>query len=113
MKSKFRNVALAAIPAIASIFLSVQGNLAHGDGRFTQRAAPSLRVLANSDLLLIGRVDRAQVSEPQLSVLGQWVKVPADQIDEINGVLVGSVVEVYGEIAADGSLKVSAVANLS
>jgi hypothetical protein len=74
--------------------------------------AANFRSVAASDLLALGPVEQVSVKTAEIRVLGQLAVVPALQRNMVSEELVGRMVAVYGELNANGSLKVSGVAEL-
>jgi len=71
-------------------------------------ASLSLQSLVDEDLLLLGPVESLNLPESRIQILGQWVTVPSIR----SSISVGELFAVYGEVASDGTYKVSAVSDL-
>ena len=77
-----------------------------------QQSTKSIQTLANSDLLLLGPVERVDPANMQIHVLGQVAAIPASsQALKINGL--GKMVAVYGSLNINGSLKVREIQELN
>ena len=65
----------------------------------------NFKLIAHSDLLMLGPVDAVDESNARAQVLGQWIQLSPSRRPKG---LVGRVLAIYGSVAADGSLEVTA-----
>jgi hypothetical protein len=71
-------------------------------------ATASIQSLVDSNLVLLGPVERVDLPESRIQVLGQLVTVPNTRTN----VIVGELVAIYGVVDANGTYKISAVSQL-
>ena len=108
MKIKVDRIAGAICAFAISLFIvgSYPQNVAIG-------ATPdAFRSLSESDLLILGVVDRVDASKREFEVLGQLIAYPANQRAVAIESLIGHVVAVFGAVNANGSIDVRSVREL-
>jgi hypothetical protein len=75
-------------------------------------AATTFQVLAGSDVLALGPVERVDVSKLQIQVLGQVIVIPAAQSSGLAD-LAGRMVEVHGSVNPDGALRATKLSEIT
>ena len=96
-----------------SLMVVSPGLISNALGASTDQVSTSFQLLTKSNLLVLGPVDRVDVSKSAVQVLGQVVVIPASQRNLLIDDLVGRMVAVYGSLKGDGSLKVEEVSQLA
>src|SRR5271166_3513049 len=67
-----------------------------------EQLSKNILTIANSDLLALGPVERVDLGNLRIQILGQVAALPASQQGIANDDLVGQMVAVYGSLNPDG-----------
>ncbi|HWX28875.1 MAG TPA: hypothetical protein VNZ53_15730 [Steroidobacteraceae bacterium] len=111
MKNKTSVTARARVcAALASaLFAFAWAQASAADSAGTSKLVMNFQATANSDLLVLGPVDRVEPSTARAQILGQWIPLSNSHESQNIEALVGHTLAVYGSVAADGSFEVAEV----
>src|SRR6202050_4251098 len=101
MKTKLGQIAkrFAAFAISAAVLVPFAHSIAASAN--SEQPAANFQSIANSDLLVLGPVDRVDAAKFQIRVLGQVAVLPAAQRGIAIDALVGRLVALYGSLNAD------------
>jgi hypothetical protein len=107
MKNKVSVTARARATIAAAVFSFNLVSASAAD--LTPKPQTDFRAIAESNLLVLGPVDAVEPSKARVRVLGQWIPISGDEIQQNLDGLVWHVLAAYGSVAPDGSIEVTTV----